>query len=249
MNSKPKICPDCNREYEQEHRFCSLCGRSLVDNPSYLNEIAESNQQQAPIKKVYSTAQYESAKKEVTEKVNLLISKYSLYKDEYLIPSTIGQIEDTYQHVMTLFSQQVDLDEIILYCDWLKQFCERFNSKFRNVYYMDHLFDFDVSTLTEKRFEVKDTLKRLLYDISNVATYYRDNRKQLAIQNKPLLERDIASINQLYVALCTKVEAASSRERFIPFILEPDLVNELFRILEISNGAIHRYDKILCEIR
>ena len=103
--------------------------------------------------------------------------------------------------------------------------------------------------LHEKRFEVKDTFKRLLYEISNVATYYRDNRKQLAIQNKPLLERDIATINQLYVALCTKVEAASSRERYIPFILEPDLVNELFRILEISNGAIHRYDKLLCEIR
>lgn len=41
MNSKPKICPKCQKTYDEGNSFCSLCGSPLVDNPEYLKEAEE----------------------------------------------------------------------------------------------------------------------------------------------------------------------------------------------------------------
>lgn len=256
--SKPKVCPKCQKEYDIEHLYCSFCGTHLVDNPIYLKEQEELVKEQKELerqkelsKRTYSASDYASAKKELVEKVNLLISKYRRFEDEYGVKRIIYEIERNCEYIKKLLDNKENLYEIKQECEYrLKCYYDIFLSRFRDFYFMYDLFCFDALILREKRFKVKDELKHILNELSDIANYGKCYPlRHLAIENKPLLEKDIGMVDKLFIDLCARVENTQPKERFIEFVIEPDLVNELFRVLEIANNTISKYSKLLYRIR
>ena len=259
--SNPKICLKCQKEYGIEHLYCSFCGSPLVDNPIYLKEQEELKHQRLKeqeelerqkelYERTYSASDYYSAKKELVEKVNLLISKYRRFEDEYGIKRIIREIEDNCEYIKKLLDNKENLYKIKQECEHrLKCYYDSFESKFYNFYLWDHFFCFDAIILREKHDKVKYKLKYylgVLRDIAKYATCYP--LRPLAVENVPLLEKDIGTVDKLFVDLCARVET-QPKERFIEFVIEPDLVNELFRVIEIVNNALYKYGELLSRIR
>ena len=117
--SKPKVCPKCQREYEQEHVFCSICGVSLISNSSYLSE-QESLKCQETIqtpKKEYSAFQYESAEKEFTEKTDYMIERFKIFESEYGVRKKINEFYEFRADIRMKLRNKYDLEAIKEECD------------------------------------------------------------------------------------------------------------------------------------
>ncbi len=257
------MCPKCQKEYDIDHLYCSFCGTPLVDNPIYLKEQEELKRQKLKeqeelerqkelYERTYSASDYYSAKKELVEKVNLLISKYRRFEGEYGVKRIIDEVERECEYIKKLLDNKENLYKIKQECEHrLEHYYHLFENKFYNFYLWDHFFCFDdPQILRQKNRKVKDKLKYYLDELRGIANYGSCYPlRHLAVEAVPLLKKDIETIDKLFVDLCARVENTQPKERFIEFVFEPDLVNELFRVIEIANNAISKYSELLNRIR
>ena len=196
---------------------------------------------------------------ELFRKIDLLVEKYTKFENEYGIKRIIHEIGSNKMQIHGLLQEKINSSTIVTVEEYkeikdkckyqLAHYVDMFNSKFYDVYLTDNLFYIDENLVKSKYDRTINKLKYIKNEMKNISKYGNCYPlRGLATEDSLKISTDIQALDNHFQSIQRKLQNPS-KESFIDFISDHDLVKDWFNFVEKCYDYVLKHSELLNRIR